>query len=86
MVPFQAEREVERSERIDLCLCLLSRHHVPLVRRGGFQAFSSPGPLSVGEENICIAVFRDRLKLQNETSSLSENLRRGTEWWAGGNA
>lgn len=46
----EKSEQVERSESIDLCL--LSRHHVPLlVPRGGSQAFSSPGPCLSEEEN-----------------------------------
>lgn len=61
MVPFQAEREGKARSRDlrlrgSVCACsvgIMCRLFVVVVN---FQAFSSPGPLSVGQENIALQI------------------------------
>ena len=67
MAPSRETKKERLRGNENISNCLLRRHvcHLLVV-----VVFSSYGPLHCLSENI--AAYRDRLELQNETSSLSE--------------
>ena len=70
MAPSRETKKERLRGNENISNCLLRRHVCHLLVVVVFSSYGSYGPLHCLSENI--AACRDRLELQNETSSLSE--------------